>query len=109
MIKDAKFKLRRGTAYEWAEKDPILDDGEPGVESDTSRLKIGNGMTPWSLLSYILPESDMALKIQQILETSDLGDFVLRSDLTNHIEDLQPHPAYDDGPSFSLLYQNAKV
>lgn len=26
-----------------------------------------------------------------------------------HSEDPNPHPAYDDGPSFTLLYENAKV
>lgn len=29
--------------------------------------------------------------------------------LDNHINSPLPHPVYDDGPSFFLLYQNAKV
>lgn len=29
--------------------------------------------------------------------------------LDEHVNDDLPHPAYDDGPSFELLYQNAKV
>lgn len=29
--------------------------------------------------------------------------------LSSHVESQNPHPAYDDGPSFLLLYQNAKV
>lgn len=29
--------------------------------------------------------------------------------LVTHINSLTPHPVYDDGPSFLLLYQNAKV
>lgn len=30
--------------------------------------------------------------------------------LTEHIDDESPHPAYDEnGPTFTLLYENAKV
>lgn len=29
--------------------------------------------------------------------------------ITEHIEDPSPHPAYDEGPSLVLLYENAKV
>lgn len=31
------------------------------------------------------------------------------SAIFTHVEDPTPHPAYDDGPSLMLLYQNAKV
>lgn len=29
--------------------------------------------------------------------------------VAEHIESQTPHPVYDDGPSFLLLYQNAKA
>lgn len=29
--------------------------------------------------------------------------------VNDHVNDPAPHPAYDDGPSFVLLYMNAKV
>lgn len=29
--------------------------------------------------------------------------------LDEHVNAAMPHPAYDDGPSFALLYENAKV
>lgn len=29
--------------------------------------------------------------------------------LDQHINAAQPHPAYDDGPSLTLIYENAKV
>ena len=34
---------------------------------------------------------------------------VSQDDLHNHVISPTPHPVYDDGPSLSLLYQNAKV
>ena len=46
------FKLKRGLSDEWETKNPILAAGEPGVEKDTSLLKIGDGTTPWNSLPY---------------------------------------------------------
>lgn len=46
------FKLKRGNSAVWTAKNPILAAGEPGVERDTGRLKIGTGTTPWNDLPY---------------------------------------------------------
>ena len=46
------FQLRRGTADEWALENPVLAENELGVESDTGRLKRGDGETPWNSLLY---------------------------------------------------------
>jgi hypothetical protein len=43
---------RRGTAAEWTTANPILADGELGIETDTSLMKIGDGVTAWSALPY---------------------------------------------------------
>lgn len=37
---------------EWAEKNPILECGELGIESDTNLSKLGDGETRWNALSY---------------------------------------------------------
>lgn len=50
------FKLRRGTAAQWLAVDPVLQSGEPGVESDTGKLKIGNGIAKWTQLGYLSGE-----------------------------------------------------
>ena len=44
------FKVN--TRSQWATLNPVLMAGEPGLESDTSNLKIGNGRSPWSSLPY---------------------------------------------------------
>ena len=36
----------------WAEKNPLLQKGELGHESDTGRFKVGDGFTYWSDLPY---------------------------------------------------------
>ena len=47
-----KIKLRRGTAAEWTSANPTLEAGEAGVETDTRKIKIGNGSTAWNSLAY---------------------------------------------------------
>ena len=43
-IINTTFKLRRGSSSDWSKVNPILAEGEPGVETDTLKLKIGNGI-----------------------------------------------------------------
>lgn len=47
-----RFQLRRDSAANWASANPVLALGEPGVETDTYRLKIGDGSTAWNSLTY---------------------------------------------------------
>ncbi len=46
------FKLRRSTAATWASVNPVLAAGEPGLESDTGKMKLGDGTTAWNSLAY---------------------------------------------------------
>lgn len=48
------FRLKRGTAQRWEELNPILQQGEPGFVYDANLLKIGDGITPWNDLPYIV-------------------------------------------------------
>jgi len=50
--KMARIKLRRDTAANWNLADPVLDLGEPGFETDTNKMKIGNGVDEWTALNY---------------------------------------------------------
>ena len=50
-----RIQLRRDGAQQWANVNPILAQGELGIELDTSRLKIGDGVTPWNSLKYERP------------------------------------------------------
>lgn len=47
-----QFQVRRGTASEWATANPILADGELAYETDTSKLKVGDGLTSYNPLPY---------------------------------------------------------
>jgi len=48
----AQIQLRRDTSANWTSVNPILANGEPGVETDTGRQKVGDGTTAWTLLPY---------------------------------------------------------
>jgi hypothetical protein len=50
--RNVRFELRRNTKLGW-NPNFILLAGEPGVETDTGQMKVGNGITPWNLLPYV--------------------------------------------------------
>lgn len=50
-----RFLLRRGTAAQWTSENPILLEGEQGYETDTGKLKIGDGILSWTSLGYFTP------------------------------------------------------
>jgi hypothetical protein len=44
------FKVNTRSA--WTAQNPVLMAGEPGIESQTGNLKIGDGRTAWNVLPY---------------------------------------------------------
>jgi len=46
------IQIRRDTAANWTSADPTLANGEMGRETDTGKLKFGDGVTAWTSLSY---------------------------------------------------------
>jgi len=46
------IQLRKGTVAQWTAANPIMKAGEPGVETDTGRIKVGDGVKTWSGLVY---------------------------------------------------------
>jgi len=49
-----QIQIRRGTASQWTSANPTLAAGEQGYETDTGKMKIGNGSTAWNSLSYAI-------------------------------------------------------
>ena len=65
-----QMQQRRDTAAGWTSADPTLLSGEFGYETDTGKLKIGDGSTAWSSLAY---EPGFSLSSYP-LSASDLAD-----------------------------------
>jgi hypothetical protein len=53
MPRQSLIQLRRGSKSQWVTANPILDSGELGLETDSGRLKIGDGSKAWIFLDYI--------------------------------------------------------
>ena len=53
-----KILFRRDTAANWTSENPVLSAGEIGLETDTNKIKLGNGSTVWSSLSYFYGSLD---------------------------------------------------
>ena len=49
----ATIQIKRGTAADWLAANPVLALGELGLETDTNKLKAGNGTSSWYELQYI--------------------------------------------------------
>ena len=52
------IQIRRDTASNWTSANPILAQGELGAETDTSKIKIGDGTTAWASVPYLIDAGD---------------------------------------------------
>lgn len=52
-VLESRIQLRNDTAENWVSADPVLLKGEIGIELDTRKIKVGDGMTNWSSLQYL--------------------------------------------------------
>jgi hypothetical protein len=52
MTTGTRIQLRRDTAATWTSNNPVLALGEPGLETDTDKVKYGDGSTAWASLGY---------------------------------------------------------
>ena len=48
-----RIQLRRDTAANWSSVNPVLANGEMGIETDTLKAKVGNGSAAWSSRPYM--------------------------------------------------------
>lgn len=47
------IQLRRDSKANWELTNPILAEGEPGIETDTRKQKVGDGISHWNNLPYM--------------------------------------------------------
>lgn len=79
-----RFQQKRGSSAQWAATNPVLRDGELGIDKDTGVVKIGDGVKVWSDLepfmgSQYLPlhgKADDATRLDGLLPT----DFIMFSE-----------------------------
>ena len=70
-----RIQLRRGNGQEWQNSNPILAQGELGIELDTGRFKIGDGVTPWNTLRYERPIESTSNTANTLVQRDNDGNF----------------------------------
>ena len=67
-----KFRLRQDTAANWALINPVLQAGEPGWETDTLIMRIGDGVSAFTDLQRFVTVEDIS-DVQANVETALAG------------------------------------
>lgn len=71
---NAYIQLRRATAQEWLDANPVLKAGEPGIELDSFKIKVGSGNKAWSDLPYIGADSPIITSNEAIMVVNKLPE-----------------------------------
>jgi len=87
----ARIQLRNDTASAWTLANPVLAQGEMGIESDTLKQKIGDGSSDWITLGYSAqPTTDADLETLEKTVTGAINE--VNNDLSDHVGNiLNPH------------------
>lgn len=75
-ILDSKIQIRNDTAANWKAANPVLLKGEVGIEIDTRKMKVGDGISQWTALKYISDDIVIANTNPTDTDTDhDVGEF----------------------------------
>ena len=69
-----RIQLRRDTAANWVSSNPVLRQGEIGIETDTLLMKLGNGTSTWTqITAYMNLVPDGNLTVGDYVAVNDIG------------------------------------
>jgi hypothetical protein len=81
----------QGTAAEWIQANPVLPLATIGYESDTGKVKIGDGVSDWNILEYSFFPLNSDLRSTVGIDTTDdlivdaaAKGLVLKNDTDGH-------------------------
>ena len=79
------IQLRHDTAANWTSANPVLMIGEAGLEIDTTKIKMGDGVTAWNSLPYFSgsPGLPDATAVGQVLISVDGSVFTPQQPVTS--------------------------
>ena len=60
---NTRIQLKHGLAASWDSKNPVLLAGEMGIETDTLKMKVGDGTSNWKALGYLGADANDILAI----------------------------------------------
>lgn len=73
-----ELQYRQDTAANWTAQNPVLAAGEPAYETDTGKVKVGDGTTAWNDLTYNT-SIDHGTSLPDPADYNDGDVFLLRS------------------------------
>ncbi len=80
----SRIQLRNDTASNWVTSNPVLLKGELGIEIDTGKMKVGDGATAWSTLSYLTSQIKVSTVAPTTSDTAfDIGTLWIDTVLSN--------------------------
>ena len=89
-----RIQLRNDTAENWTTQNPVLLQGEMGVETDTGKTKIGNGTAHWKDLKYSGVDEDT---IKGIIDNN-----------RNNFTEVTPNEGESDAQALARMVTNPK-
>ena len=60
---NTRIQLKHGLAASWTKNNPVLLAGEMGIETDTLKMKVGDGTSKWEALGYLGADANDILAI----------------------------------------------
>lgn len=85
---------RRDTSANWTLANPVLADGEAGLETDTKKWKMGDGVTTWRSLAFMNASNISINTYQPLLHTSHVYTIPVSSPSTYLIDEFSMSNAY---------------
>jgi len=99
-IANGYIKLRISSSAEWSDADPILLKGEKGIESDTLKEKVGDGITPWNTLGYqigkVVPENAIFTDTTYSVGDGGLTEINFTTDRKNKLDGIEAGAEVND-------------
>lgn len=102
-----QIQLKRGLSTEWTSLNLVLAAGELGLETDTNKIKVGDGVTSWNSLSYLTGDSILKSDIDakgEILAGTSSGPVALTVGSDNSV--LQADSAQTTGLKYAKIVGN---
>ena len=95
------IQIRRDTAANWTSANPTLAQGELGLETDTSKIKAGDGSTAWTSLGYLIDTGSYLLDSNNLSDLANSATALTNLGLTATATELN----YVDGVTSSIQTQ----
>ena len=101
----ALLQQRIDTANNWTANNTVLLAGEIGIEADTRRFKIGDGLTPWASLAYstAVLELSTAAPLALGIANPGISTKAARADHRHPLPTLQDLNAEQTGTAAALM------